>query len=369
MVTKVLFFRPTLDDGGADRVTVTLLRHLDRVRFEPALALAARRGVLLSEVPADVPIFDLDARRLAFAAPALARVIRRTAPDVIFSTSSGSNTVAVAARMLARSRARLVLSERTTLTRKDVSRLRQLVELPLKRLAYRRADLVTAVSAGVAQELVERLGLPGQRVSTVWNPVVTDDIASRASERLDHPFFGNQAPVLVACGRLIDDKDYPTLLDAFGRISAVHPARLVILGDGPLRSMLEARARSLGLATVVSFVGFDPNPFKYMSRAYLVLQASRREGLPGTLIQSMAVGTPVVATDCEHGVREVVTDGEDGWVVPVGDARALAQRALELLADRPRRDGFGVRARQTAARFSMRASLMRYEDAILGEAR
>lgn len=361
-----MFFRPTLDDGGADRVTITLLHHLDRARFAPVLALAKRRGALLSEVPADVPIVDLSARRLALAAPALARAIRATNPDVVFSTSSGSNTVAVAARILARSRARLVLSERTALARNDVGSLRRVLEIPLKRLAYRRADLVTAVSHGVAQDLISRLGLPASQVMTVWNPVVTEDIAARAAERLDHPFFDGSREVLVACGRLIDDKDYPTLLEAFARVAKTHPVRLAILGEGGLREILEALVRTLGVADQVAFLGFDPNPFKYMARAYLLLQTSRREGLPGTLIQSMAVGTPVVATDCEHGVRDVVEDGSDGYVVPVGDVGAVVRRTNELLADRARRDEFGARGRETSARFALRASLARYEQAILG---
>lgn len=368
MVTKVLFFRPTLDDGGADRVTVTLLRYLDRARFAPSLALASRRGVLLPEVPSDVPVLDLGAPRLALAALPLARVIRATQPDVIFSTSSSSNTIAVAARTLSRSSARLVLSERSALVRRDVGRARRYLELPLKRVAYRRADLVTAVSEGVARDLVTTLGLPSARVQTVWNPIVTEDVTRRAEERIDHPFFGNGRPVLLACGRLIADKDYPTLLHAFARVVAARPARLVILGEGPLRAELEAQARALRIAADVSFVGFDPNPLKYMARAYLLLQTSRREGLPGTLIQSMAVGTPVIATDCEHGVREVVSDGQDGWIVPIGDAAALARRTIELLDDPSRRDSFAMHATRTASRFSMHESLARYERAIVGGA-
>nr|MDQ3365082.1 glycosyltransferase [Myxococcota bacterium] len=344
MVKKVLIFRPTLDEGGADRVTITLLHHLDRSQFAPTLVLVRKSGVLLREVPADVEVIGLGARRLAMSAPALARTIRKLQPDIIFSTCSGSNSVAVLARFLARSQARLVLSERNALVRDTFSRSRVALEIPLKRFAYRHADLVTAVSDGVAQDLVDRLGLPRSQVFTVWNPVITADFEAKAAAPVEHPWFDGTQPVLLACGRMVPQKDYATMFDAFVQIRAQHPVRLAVLGDGALREALQARVTQLGLADHVAFLGFDPNPMKYMAKAYALVQSSRAEGLPGTLIQSMAVGTPVVATDCDFGPREVVSSGVDGWLVPVGDAGALAARVGELLADPAQRARFSARA-------------------------
>jgi glycosyltransferase involved in cell wall biosynthesis len=366
---RVLFFRPSLGEGGADRVTITLLRALDRARFAPSIALVRARGPLLAEVPADVPVIDLGARRLALAVPRLARIIARTRPDVLFSTASAANLIAIAAHGLARSRARLVLSERSTLRRGDRSRLRTAFELAAKRRAYPRADLITAVSDGVAHELRTVLGLAADKIHTVYNPVVADDVAALAAEPVDHPFFAGAAPVLVACGRLVDVKDYSTMLSAFAEICADRPAKLAVLGDGPLRGALEDETRRRGLAGDVAFLGFDPNPYKYMARAHLLLQSSRAEGLPGTLIQSLACGTPVVATDCDHGPREVVTSGTDGVLVPVGDAHALAVAALRLLADERGRAAMAAAARRGHGDFTVSASLTRYQAALAPEER
>lgn len=366
-MTKVLVFRPNLGDGGADRVTLTVLQQLDRTRFEPTLVLVRANGVLIDHVPADVPVIDLAAPRLALAVPALVRAIRRIQPDVIFSTSSGGNPIAVAARAIARSRARLVLSERNAVVRRTSSKLRVALEVPLKRFAYRRADLVTAVSDGVAQDLLDRLALPAEMVRTVWNPVVTEDFDARALEPVDHPWFTGAPRVLVACGRLVAQKEYPTMFDALVQIRRAHDVRLAILGEGAKRPELVARVAALGLADHVQFLGFDPNPLKYMARAYALIQSSSAEGLPGTLIQSLAVGTPVIATDCDHGPREVIRPGVDGWLVPVGDAAALARRTIELLDDPARRDAFAAEARRGATRFSAKLSMARYERALLGE--
>lgn len=363
-----MFFCPTLGDGGADRVVLTLLEHLDRRRFEPVVALVRREGALVGDVPPDTEVLSLDAPRLAASAPLLARAIRRVRPDVVFSTHGGSNIIAALAHALARSSSRLVLSERSTLVRPDRGRMRKVVELPAKRVTYRRADLVTAVSEGVATQLERLVGLARKKIAVVYNPLVDDALERLAREPVAHPWFGGDRPIALAVGRLVSVKDYPTLLAAFARMRASRDMRLAVLGDGPLRASLEAIAAQLGIARDVVFLGFDKNPFKYMARASVVLQASRAEGLPGAIIQAMACGAPVVATDCDHGPREVIRHGEDGYLVPVGDAAALADHASRIVADVTLRDTLSTRARETAGKFTTASSLRRYEAAITGDA-
>ncbi len=366
MPARVLFFRPGLADGGADRVTLTLLEQLDRARFAPTLALVRAHGLLLERVPADVPVIDLHAPRLALAAPALAWALRRHRPDVVMCTASAANVVCVLAHRLARSRARLVLSERSAVVRPGRAR-RARWEIPLKRQAYRRADLVTAVSNGIAAELIAVLGLRPDHVAVVFNPLVGPDLPARASEPVDDPWFAADAgPVLLAVGRLVADKDYPTMLRALAIVRRRVPARLVVLGVGPEQAALEAQAGALGLGAAVRFAGFDPNPLRFMARASALIQSSRVEGLPGTLVQAMACGTPVVATDCDHGPREVIADDRDGFLVAVGDADALAERTVRLLTDPGLRARMGAAAALSAQRFSYAQALPRYAAALEG---
>jgi glycosyltransferase involved in cell wall biosynthesis len=363
-----MFFCPTLGAGGADRVVLTLLRHLDRRRITPILAVMRREGALIGDVPGDVEVISLDAPRLAAAAPALARKLRRIRPDVVFSTHGGPNVIVSVAHALAVSRARLVLSERSTLLRADHSRLRTAVELPAKRVTYRRADLITAVSQGVADQLVRLLGLAVGKIRVVYNPVVDDDLTELAREPVRHPWFADPTiPIILAVGRLVAIKDYPTLLAAFARVRAARQARLVVLGDGPLLPALRQRAAELRIAADVDFLGFDKNPFKYMARSTLLLHASKAEGLPGALIQAMACGKPVVATDCDFGPREVIQRDVDGFLVPVGDARQLADHALRLLDDPTFASGVGERARRAARRFSTASAVGSYANAITGD--
>ncbi|HRC54360.1 MAG TPA: glycosyltransferase [Kofleriaceae bacterium] len=368
---RVLFFRPSMAEGGADRVTLTVLRLLDRRRFAPSLALLRLRGPFLADLPADVKVHHVRAPRLALAAPSLAWLLAREAPDVLFSTSSTGNIAAALAHAAARSRARLVLSERTPLLRDDGRALRQRAFAWAKRRTYDRADLVTAVAQGIAAQLVERVGLSPARVRVVSNPMLDDALPGLAREELPSArasdFFDGAAPVILACGRLVPVKDYPTLLEAFAKVHEQRAARLCVLGEGPERAQMEARVRELGLGADVWLAGFDKNPFRYMARAALLLHASRAEGMPGAQIQAMACGLPVVSTDCEFGPREVIRDGHNGYLAPVGDARALASAVERLLGDAALRAQMSEAARRSVARFAVGPAMAEYEAAISGQ--
>jgi glycosyltransferase involved in cell wall biosynthesis len=365
-VRRLLFFRPTMGTGGSDRVTLTVLRHLDRSRFEPVLALMRAEGALLSELPPDVRVVSLDARRLALSGPALARSLRAEKPAILFSMCSSSNVIASATHAASRSRAALVLSERSPLFQgRPIRNLKQTVKVGLKALTYSHADVVTAVSQGVADELHRGLRVAQKKIHVVDNPVIEEDMEAQAAEPVDHPWFHDGQPLAVAVGRLVPQKDYPTLLEAFVHIRRRVPARLFILGEGFLADHLAALARDKGLADAVCFAGFDKNPFKYVARADMLVQSSCTEGLPGSIIQGMACGKPVVATDCDYGPREIITaPGRDGFLVPVGDAPRFAECAISLFEDPDLREKMGAEARRSVARFSVAASMQRYHQAL-----
>jgi len=184
-----------------------------------------------------------------------------------------------------------------------------------------------------------------QNVHVIYNPAFNDDLIDLSREHLDHSWFEDgQPPVILAVGRLHHQKGFDILLDAFSAVLAEKPCRLVILGEGPQRKNLEIQARQLGVAEYVHFPGFVKNPYAYMGRASLFVLSSRWEGLPGALIEAMACGCAVVATDCPSGPAEIIENGMQGAIVPVEDPRALATAMLQALST-PR--GMGVdRARR-----------------------
>jgi glycosyltransferase involved in cell wall biosynthesis len=174
-------------------------------------------------------------------------------------------------------------------------------------------------------------------VHTIYNPVISDDLLQRARQPLDHPWFrSGEPPVILAVGRLAPQKDFGMLLSAFEIVRQNRPARLMILGQGAERPALEAEVVRRSLGDSVSLPGFADNPYAYMDKAALFALSSRYEGLPTVLIEALAAGCPIVATDCPSGPREILRDGRYGKLAPVGDAPAFAAALLGAL-DEPRR--------------------------------
>ena len=365
---KLVIFRPNMAEGGADRVTVTLLRHLDRNRFEPTLVLMRREGVLLPEIPEDVPVVDLQGWRLRSAWLSLARFLREASPDILFSMSSGGNPVASLAHLLSRSKSRLVLSRRNILNSRETDSAAGRAFAPLHRMLYRRADAVLAISKGVAEDLVSILDVPPRLVSVVYNPLPEKLIGGTRSAAPPHPWFQERIPVLLATGRLVEQKDYPTLLHAFAIVHRRTAVRLIVLGKGPLLEALEDQCAELGIADDVCFAGWVSDPTEYMRWCTVFVLSSQWEGLCTALLEALGCGAAAVSTDCRAGPSELITHGENGLLVPVGDPGALAESILNLLENDELRNRFGENARLRARQFSAPGIVARYESSLLGAA-
>lgn len=337
---RIALFVPNLEVGGAERVIVNLAGGFVRRGFAVDLLLIRREGFYLPQVSPNVRIITLAGRRALYIVPALVRYLRRERPEAMLATLTYANIAAVIARRIAGVATRVTVREANALTR-EAAGAKALKDRQLPRGArwfYPWADAIVAVSAGAADSLVEATGMARDRVHVLDNPVVTDDLAGLAAEPVDHPWLttDNSQPVIVAAGRLTAQKDFATLLRAFAIVRTRRTARLLILGDGELRESLEGLVRDLGIEADVSMPGVMQNPFAYMSRATLFVLSSAWEGSPGVLIQAMASGAPVIATDCESGPREILRGGEYGPLVTVGDVAGLAT-AMETMLALPRR--------------------------------
>ena len=329
---RLALFVPSMRGGGAERVTLILAREIASRGHAVDLLLAQAEGPYLAQVDEAIRVVDLKASRLLTSLPALVRYLRQERPQALLSMMHHTNIVALWACRLAGVSTRAVVSERVTLSwRTEHARSKRGWLWPwLIRRFYPWADGIIAVSNGVADDLVQVAGIPHEYVRTIYNPIVRPELREKAQAPLDHPWFKpGQRPVVLAVGRLTEQKDFPTLIQAFARVRQIQPARLLILGEGEQRPALETLIRQLGLDEDVRLPGFETNPYPYMARASVFVLSSRWEGLPGVLIEALACGAPLIATDCPSGPREILRDGQYGQLVPVGDIAALAQ-AIEM---------------------------------------
>lgn len=336
-VPHLAFFLPSLRGGGAERSVLNLAAAFARDGAKVDLVLAQAAGPYLPDVPPNVRLVDLKAGRVLASLPPLVRYLRQERPQSLFAALDHANIIAIWARALARVGTRTVVSVRTTrggtnYTRS--SRRARLIPFLMRRL-YPKADAVVAVSHGVADDVARICRLSSQVIATIYNPIISDELFEQAVQPLDHPWFcQGEPPVILSAGRLIEDKDFSSLIRAFAilRQRGVR-ARLVILGEGEDRGRLEDLVRHLGLDHDVSLPGFQRNPYQFMQRSAVFALSSRREGLPGALIQALACGCSIVSTDCPSGPSEVLEGGRWGRLVPVGDIEALAAALEAALAE------------------------------------
>ena len=331
------------------------------------LVLASATGPYLADVTEEVRLVDLAVGRVSRAIVPLAAHLRSERPDVLFTTLHHTSLVASLARTLARTSTPLFLREATTVSARPIpaNDLRQRAKRLAMHWAYAGADGVVAVSEGVADDLRQTFGVPDHKLWTLYTPVVTDDVKRLASLDPEHPWFVPDAPpVVLGVGRLRDHKGFMSLIEAFTKVRATRPMRLVLLGEGEQRSALERHAFELGVGDDVELPGFVSNPFAFMSRSSVYVLSSAFEGLPGTLIQAMACGCPVVATDCRSGPREILEDGRYGELVPVGDVEAMARAIGSVLDEPPPPDRLRERASKFASEPVVSAHLAAFEATI-----
>ncbi|MEO1591960.1 MAG: glycosyltransferase [Cyanobacteria bacterium J06632_22] len=330
-MARIALFLSALDDGGAERVMINLARGFADQGHRVDLILSQAVGPYLSQLPSTVSVIDFQQPRLIQSIAPLARYLKEQSPEMLIAALEDTNLVALWAHALAKLTARIstrvVVTVHNTLSeeiRHAHNWKRRLVPRVIP-LFYRWADAVVCVSQGVANDL-QRLGVPAERCRVIYNPITTPELVAAGQAAVAHPWLQPDfpEPVCIAVGRLSLQKNFSLLLSAFARLCQRRSARLLVLGEGPDRQRLFAEVEQLGLTDRVDFPGFVENPYAHMAKAAVLVLSSQWEGFGNVLVEAMAVGTSVVATDCPHGPAEVLAQGRYGALVPMDDAVALA---------------------------------------------
>ena len=330
----VAFFLPFLGGGGAERAVLEIVRQLIRRGIAVDLIVTRSGGEFWNSVPSGVRLVNLKSWKTPTCLPKLVQYLKHRKPVVLISTLAIGNIVSLfIKKYFIRNLKLIVRHENTFSMQYKYSRLR--IRLSILKWLFPVADSIATVSKDSAEDLKNSVPRSVNLVTYVPNPVVNSTLFEQAQSPLKHPWLDDsEVPVIIACGRLVWQKDYPTLLKAFAELRRSRIARLIILGDGPNKPQLTNLAQNLGIQADVEFSGFQSNPFSYISRAQVFVLSSHNERLPTVLIEALACGTPVVSTNCPSGPREILENGRWGTLVPVGDWKALA-RAIEETLDHP----------------------------------
>jgi glycosyltransferase involved in cell wall biosynthesis len=306
---RIAFVLPDFGGGGAEKVTMTLLRCLDRERFAPELVVFSGDGPLSEFVPADIVPRDLARARLRHAFRDLFRELSSLKADVLFSSVHHVNIALLAMRPFLPGRPRVIVRESNTPSL-SLPSLNFTIALRLGyRLLYPRADAVICISQKIQEELARDFGVASSRLATLANPIDIQGI--RALAKAGDP-KGREGVHFVAAGRLTAKKGYDRLLHLFAETRS--DAHLTILGDGPEEARLHQLSNQLGIAARVTLAGFVVNPWPYYAAADAFLLASHWEGMPNAALEALACGTPVIATPEAGGIGEIANEAPRGAI-------------------------------------------------------
>lgn len=347
-------------DGGVENMVTNLLHGFVAEGVPVDLLLLKDRGGHLDRIPPAIRVHRLNARTSLQALPAVMRYLRRERPKALLVAKDRASRVALLARRLTGMDTRVVLRMGMHLSGSlaGKSALRRWSRYLPVRWLYPWADAIVTVAEAVADDLAHIGNIPRERFTVIRNPTIPPDLEARMAAPAAHEWLPAtaDAPVFLGVGRFTAQKDFVTLIRAFAELRRNRPGRLILLGDGPERSRLEALTRELGIAGDVAMPGFRDNPWAWLARSSAFVLSSRWEGAPNVLVEAMATGTPVVATDCPSGPAEILDHGRIAPLVPVGDADALAAAMAGVLDAPP--DAVSLQAAVTDYR--LEASARRY---------
>lgn len=346
--------------GGTAFSIVRLANHLTQRGVEvDVLALAtAFEQEVMCELDERVGRIPLKGRRRWSIFGSLLRHLLARQPHAVVAFDTRANSLACLARQIPVAGRPVIASIRNSVEARlgEAGRAAERRRRGLIRILS-RADRVVAISNGLAHELIRATGAGHDRLRVIHNLVVGPALLETTADAVDHPWYeaergSRDYPVILGVGRLEGQKDFPTLIRAFGLLRARRRARLIILGRGSQAGELDRLARELDVRGDVDFPGFVTNPAAWMAGADVFALSSRAEGFGMVLAEAMAVGCPVVSTDCMSGPREILEDGRYGSLVPVGDAAGMAD-ALSTTLDHP---ATSADLRAGAMRFSIEAN-------------
>ncbi|SIR11747.1 Glycosyltransferase involved in cell wall bisynthesis [Rhizobium sp. RU20A] len=372
MPTIVVFMINSLAGGGAERIMARLVANSTEWagRYEIHLVLLDEEKAAY-DLPEWVTVHRLDTgfslTRGVWRAVAL---MWRLRPAVCLSFLSRSNFInVIAARLLGY---KAVISERVNASSHHSKTLSGKLARFLTRFLYPHADRIVCPSAGIAVDLVENFAVADGKNVVIPNPIDTDRIWQLSKEAVTAP---TERPYIVAVGRLVENKNFGMLLNAFAMADTY--LDLVILGEGPLRQELQTQVGELGLQGRVHFPGFASNPFPIISNAFAYALPSNAEGFPNGLAEAINLGVPAISTNCLSGPSEILDDKGSiavssvykalyGVLVPVDDAFAMAE-GIKLMTDETIRRHYAAQALQGATRYRLTPAINAYWQVIENE--
>lgn len=327
---KILFILPTLFGGGAEKIVVNILRKLDSTEYSLNLLLFSKKGNYLELIPDSVKIYSLNIKRTRHVFFRLIKEIKKINPDIIFSSLIRVNIILLLASFFLPKKYKIIIREPNMPSAIINFKMAPAYYTLLQKLLYKKAYRIIAQTDEMKEELIKYYKLKSKQIRVVYNPIDTKIIDKSLDNEVSP--YSSEHNNIVASGRLLKQKGYDILIKAFKIVLESNiKFRLYILGEDVIneKSNLIKLAQDLNIIDYITFLGFKQNPYPYIKFADLFVLSSRWEGMPNVVVESIYIGTPVVATKCIRYLNEIIQEPKNGSLVPILDYQALAKKILE----------------------------------------
>ena len=295
---------------------------------------------ILGYVPKDLTVPKLDGinvinfnhSRVLTMFGMIIKYLKNTKPDIIISAEDHLNTVVLTSARIAKSKAKISVSFRISATRVYRGKFLSKSWFMQKALGlvYHRADVLACVSKDMAKEYNAMYNT--EKFTSIYNVIVDLESKSRKKESIDEPWLINKtSPVIISAGTLTKRKGFHILIMAMKEVIKTVDIKLIILGEGYQREILENMIKDENMTSCIKLVGHKSNPLKYYYHSDIYVLSSYSEGLPNVLVEAMMCGCTPVSTDCPTGPREVLQEEKYGYLVPMHDPKAMAEGIKKAL--------------------------------------
>lgn len=327
---KVLFFLPQMLGGGAEKVTINIMKLLDKTLYDVHLVTLSDGGPSMPSVPDTVKVHILHVKKTLFSFFRLRKKIAELNPDIVFSSLLRGHIPLVLTSRSLGNKPYIILrspnSPKLLIENKELS----LIMKYLIEYAYTKADKIIAQTPEMRDEIIHFHGIDPNKIKVLLNPLDQQDINNKIANSVS-PYTPQNINV-IAAGRLLRQKGFDILIESFAHVVNKNPNfKLFIIGEDVSgeQSILQKRVDELELKDHITFLGYQSNPYPYFQHADVYVLSSRWEGLPNTVLESLYLETPVISTKCIPFLSELIHEGENGYLVEVEDIIGLAQAILK----------------------------------------
>jgi len=365
---KIAFFSYDMRVGGAEKMILTLLPWFINAGYSIDLVLVKKTGAFLTDIDPRVNLISLKKEHVGQSLFPLLKYFKKSKPDVFISNLTHLNIVTIIAKFFSGTRSKIIITEHSSITTNNLQKGgKEGILVFLARFLYPLADKTVVVSEGAAQNLIEAIKINPNKVQSIYNPIDMDRIRILSGEKIDEFWLTEKSiPVLIAIGRLEQEKNFSFLLNVFQTLIKKRKARLLILGEGSEREALEKQIKVYGIQNEVKLPGIKTNPYPYISNADILVCTSKYEGFNITLAESLACGTPVISMNCPYGPAEILDNGTYGQLISPGDQDGMVNAIIAAI-DHPESLPSKEKLMERAKRFSAEKIFSEYQELFLKE--